>query len=242
MRTYTRKGDGGMTDLADGTRASKSDGRIVACGAIDEACAAIGVAIAHAPEARSSEPLRIVQSDLFKIGAEIAGAPADAGVMIGDDAVKRVEREIDWYESHLEPLRRFVLPGGGLAAASLHAARATVRRAETHAVSLEPGAVRAECAAYLNRVSDLLFVMARHANAEEKRAELPWSRKDTLSSRILGHAPQCRGSSARESTRLKTELSRVQIPPPAPAITRDSGREHKESRRALLGNRRAKEV
>ncbi len=180
MRIYTKKGDSGMTDLADRTRVPKSDARVMAYGAVDEANASIGIALAHMQKGPRSDALLGVQADLFVVGSELARMPADSGVSVSSEMVNELERVIDECDAELEPLANFVLPGGGVAGAHIHAARATIRRAETLAVSLGRDAVRAECLSYLNRVSDLLFVMARCVNADEQVSEQTWSRKDTL--------------------------------------------------------------
>lgn len=160
MPLYTRTGDGGTTGLRDGSRVPKSDPRVLACGAVDEANAAVGLARAAASGRASDELLR-AQDGLFRVGADMAD-PSGAGPMVGAGAAAAVERAIDGYEEGLPELRKFVLPGGSELAARLHAARAAVRRAE----SLAFGAgAPAPCTAYLNRLSDLLFAMARDANS-----------------------------------------------------------------------------
>lgn len=178
MRIYTKRGDSGMTDLAGGGRVPKSDARVMAYGAVDEANAAIGAALAHMRPGGPFDELLRVQSDLFSVGAELAGAPAGPGTGVSSERIVEIERLIDSYEAQLDPLANFILPGGGHGGAHIHAARATVRRAEALASSLD--GVSAHTLAYLNRVSDLLFVMARRVNADEGIGERVWSRKDTL--------------------------------------------------------------
>ena len=169
-----------MTSLADGTRVKKSDLRVMAYGAVDEANASIGIAIAHITDTETSNVLVQVQLDLFIVGSELAGIAADSGIIVSAEMVNRIEQEIDKFDARLEPLANFILPGGGVAGSNLHAARTIIRRAETLVVSLGSKTVRAECASYLNRISDLLFVMARYINANEHQSEHVWSRKDTL--------------------------------------------------------------
>lgn len=178
MRIYTKRGDEGLTDLANGERVSKSDSRVMAYGAVDEANATIGIALGHIKDDKIAEVLESIQSDLFVVGAELAGTPPDS-VCVSSKMVEKLESIIDEFDAKLEPLSNFIMPGGGLAGAHLHAARAIVRRAESLAVSIDPK-VRAECLAYMNRISDLLFVMARYANASQSAGERVWSRKDTL--------------------------------------------------------------
>ncbi len=171
-RIYTGGGDGGETSLGNGARVSKSSRRIEAQGDIDEANAVIGLArIAVgvlADGAELDEALARIQNDLFDLGADIAapGADADDGrLRIQAGQAARLETEIDALNEALEPLDSFVLPGGSAAASWLHLARTVVRRAERRVVALaredplNPGIVT-----YLNRLSDLLFVMARWAN------------------------------------------------------------------------------
>lgn len=159
MPVYTRTGDGGETGLRGGSRVTKSDPRVAAYGAADEANAAVGLARAAA-SGRTADALLRVQDGLFRVGADLSD-PSGADPMVGGGMAAALEREIDRLEAGLPELRRFVLPGGTELAARLHAARAAVRRAESAAVGI--GAAPA-CVAYLNRLSDLLFVMARDAN------------------------------------------------------------------------------
>lgn len=180
MRIYTRTGDTGQTGLPDGTRVPKSDARVMAYGAVDEANAAIGVAVAHGVGGRLGEMLAAVQADLLTVGADLADARGAGDVRVSAAMVARLESFIDELDAGLEELTNFVLPGGTAAGAHLHHARTVMRRAEAMAASLGQGAVRPECGAYLNRASDLLFVMARSANAEGGMAEPTWGGGDTL--------------------------------------------------------------
>ena len=181
-KIYTRTGDDGTTGLATGARVRKDHLRVECYGTVDEANAAIGVAVTVAtmPHARPerfvaeriAEVLRAVQHDLFDVGADLATpvAPdekAGSHLRILHSQTERLERVIDEFNDHLKPLNSFVLPGGTPLAASLHVARTVVRRAERLAVSLqsnEPDATGIETVRYLNRVSDLLFVLGRAAN------------------------------------------------------------------------------
>jgi cob(I)alamin adenosyltransferase len=169
-RIYTKTGDDGTTGLVDGSRLRKDAPRIRAYGVVDEASSAIGIAAVHAGGEHLAMLLRI-QNDLFDLGADLATPgddPGDGALRIVGAQVQRLEDEIDAMNADLAPLRSFVLPGGTALAAHLHVARATTRRAEREAVAaaadvlLNPLAIH-----YLNRLSDHLFVMARHANRAE---------------------------------------------------------------------------
>lgn len=173
-KIYTRTGDKGTTGLVDGSRLSKHDLRIAAYGTVDEASSAIGVARLHASDAHQTMLMRI-QNDMFDLGADLAtpgddwneGAQAapEWVLRIVQTQVDRLEQEIDAMNAELPALKSFILPGGTPLSAHLHVARTVVRRAERDAfaaaehVSINPAAIR-----YLNRLSDHLFVMARHAN------------------------------------------------------------------------------
>ncbi len=180
-KIYTRGGDGGETSLGDGERRSKDDIRIAAYGTVDEANSVIGVARLHVAGAEA-EMLARIQDDLFDLGADLCVPEqgrkgADAGhqaLRITARQVKRLEDEIDAMNARLRPLDSFILPGGSPAAAYLHLARTVVRRAERLMVRLaraEP--VNAEAIKYVNRLSDHLFVMARHAN-DDGAADVLW--------------------------------------------------------------------
>ncbi|QMW24718.1 cob(I)yrinic acid a,c-diamide adenosyltransferase [Sandaracinobacteroides saxicola] len=173
-KIYTRTGDDGTTGLADGARRRKDDARIAAYGSTDEAMSAIGMARPHASPAQDAILSRI-QNDLFDVGADLA-TPGDdflpggtkpewEPLRVVQAQIDRLEAEIDTMNAELVPLNSFILPGGTALAAHLHLARAIARRAERDAVTaaaaetINPLAVR-----YLNRLSDHLFVMARHAN------------------------------------------------------------------------------
>jgi cob(I)alamin adenosyltransferase len=163
-RIYTKSGDAGDTGLGDGTRVPKDHPRVAAYGAVDELNAALGLAVAHA--APDADLLRSIQNDLFDVGADLC-LPAGDGLRVTAAQAERLEREIDRVNERLRPLTSFVLPGGSPAAAWLHLARTVCRRAERAVVALshaEP--VNPQAVIYLNRLSDLLFVLARAANAD----------------------------------------------------------------------------
>jgi cob(I)alamin adenosyltransferase len=179
LKIYTKTGDDGQTGLFGGTRVSKADPRVEAYGAVDETNAVIGWARASDAGERLDALLAGIQTELFVLGAEFATPPGHRprlGLpLIDAAAVQRLEHAIDALELDLEPLRNFVLPGGCRAAAALHLARTCCRRAE-RALVLALGTVEPSTHAliYLNRLSDLLFVMARHANHTQGVADVPW--------------------------------------------------------------------
>ena len=170
-RIYTGGGDKGETSLGGGARVPKDAPRIEAMGDVDEANAAIGLArVALEDGSETDAMLARIQNDLFDLGADLArpGSGADdARLRIADSQVARLEGEIDGVNRGLAPLNSFVLPGGSDAASKLHFARTVVRRAERAVVTLAAAeAVNPQALIYLNRLSDLLFVMARAANAD----------------------------------------------------------------------------
>ena len=175
-KIYTRTGDDGTTGLADGSRRRKHDPRMNAIGSVDEANAAIGLARLHATDAIDAHLAR-VQNDLFDLGADLA-TPSDeiswTPIRIKAPQVSTLEAILDSLNDDLEPLTSFILPAGTALSAHLHMARTVVRRAERDAVALtEVETVNPEAVKYLNRLSDLLFVMARHAN-DCGRADVLW--------------------------------------------------------------------
>jgi cob(I)alamin adenosyltransferase len=178
VKIYTRTGDTGETSLFDGTRVQKSDTRVDAYGEVDELNACLGMARASGTDADIDAELVRLQRDLFALGAQLAdpGEKLAARVtkaVLGDDDVMRLEQAIDRFEAELTPLRRFILAGGSPAGAALHVARAVCRRAERRMVALEP-AVDGVLLRYINRLSDLLFVIARAVNHRAGAAETEW--------------------------------------------------------------------
>jgi cob(I)alamin adenosyltransferase len=168
-KIYTRTGDGGSAGLVDGSRVSKASPRMAAIGEVDEANAAIGVAIAAIGAGETGDRLLRIQNELFDLGADVA-TPGDVegALRIVAAQVERLEREIDAMNAQLSPLTSFILPSGSAAVAALHLARAIVRRAERAAVALnEAEPLNPLLLAYLNRLSDHLFVTARHVAAGE---------------------------------------------------------------------------
>ena len=164
-KIYTRTGDSGTTGLVDGSRRSKAEPRMVAIGEVDEANSAIGVALLAIEGALAAQLTRI-QNDLFDLGADLATpGEVEGALRIISEQVARLEAEIDAMNAALSPLTSFILPGGSTGSAHLHLARAITRRAERAAVALtEQEAINPPALAYLNRLSDWLFVAARMVN------------------------------------------------------------------------------
>lgn len=170
-KIYTRTGDDGTTGLVDGSRVPKHDAVMQAIGDVDEANSAIGVAIVSLGEAGEAALLQRIQNDLFDLGADLAtpvteGADPEWALRVTARQVERLEQEIDRLNEALPALDSFILPGGSPAAAAVHLARAIARRAERSVVAAaEQRALNAHARNYMNRLSDLLFVLARHLNA-----------------------------------------------------------------------------
>jgi cob(I)alamin adenosyltransferase len=180
VKIYTKTGDGGETSLFDNTRVSKAHARVDAYGDVDELNACLGAARAAGLDADLAAVLEAVQRMLFAIGARLADPAARIADRVTKAAVaaadiQHLETTIDRLEAELPPLRRFILPGGSPAGSLLHVARTVCRRAERRAVALGPDAVEPDVVAYLNRLSDLLFVMARAANRRAGVAETEWT-------------------------------------------------------------------
>lgn len=176
-RIYTRGGDGGQTSLGSGERVAKHALRVEAMGTVDEANAAIGVARLYTA-GEADDMLGRIQNDLFDLGADLCTPEGEhrgeAALRIINSQVERLEREIDRLNAKLSPLNSFVLPGGSPAAAQMHVARTVVRRAERLLTRLaESEAVNLAALRYINRLSDHLFVLARHLN-DGGRADILW--------------------------------------------------------------------
>jgi cob(I)alamin adenosyltransferase len=174
-KIYTRTGDDGTTGLGDGARVTKESLRVEAYGSVDEANSAVGVVLAQAalpPEIRRC--LTDVQHDLFDLGGELC---IPGNLMISAAYVDRLEKELDGFNEALPPLKEFILPGGGAAAAACHMARAICRRAERRCWSLaRVENVAPDALKYLNRLSDLLFVIARVLARSSDAGEVTWRR------------------------------------------------------------------
>jgi cob(I)alamin adenosyltransferase len=183
MKIYTKTGDDGTTGLFGGARVKKASLRVDAYGTVDELNACIGVARSTKPDAFIDGVLAQVQVDLFTLGAELATVPGKEGnlsmTLVGDADSERLERAIDEAEKGLPALKNFVLPGGSPQAASLHLARTVCRRAERAVLGIDDAQPRMELVVYLNRLSDLLFVLARKANATLGVEDVPWAPRGT---------------------------------------------------------------
>ena len=178
MKIYTRTGDDGTTGLLGAARVPKHDARVEAYGTVDELNASLGMAVALDGRGFLTDSLAVIQPALFRLGAELATAEAamlDRLERIGDDDVAALERVIDRLDAELPPLTRFILPGGSPLAAQLHLARTVCRRAERRVTALAAGGPGSRMLVmYLNRLADLLFVMARVANHRAGVVETTW--------------------------------------------------------------------
>lgn len=180
-KIYTRTGDDGTTGLVDGSRTPKHSERIAAIGAVDETNSYIGFAICCVADANQKSILTRVQNDLFDLGADLATpaenhdfTPSEMVLRLTNSQSEWLEKQIDALNEYLEPLKSFVLPGGGEAAARLHVARAAARASERAMTALaELAPVNPAALTFINRLSDLLFVMARAAN-ESGRIDVKW--------------------------------------------------------------------
>ena len=176
MRIYTKTGDAGETGLFGGGRVSKDDPRVRAYGEVDELNATLGFAAALEPPGFEADVLQLIQRDLFMIGAELATPNATkVREQVSAERVSALEQVIDRHEATLAPLKNFILPGGTPKAAALHVARTTCRRAERAVVTLaRDQQINHIIIHYLNRLSDLLFVLARAVNKQAGRSDIVW--------------------------------------------------------------------
>jgi cob(I)alamin adenosyltransferase len=178
VKLYTKTGDDGTTGLFGGGRVPKASERVEAYGTVDETNAFIGVARTTKLDAETDTVLGQVQVDLFTLGAELATVPGREAKLnmplIGPEDIARLERAIDDAAAAAPPLKYFVLPGGSPQAAALHVARTVSRRAERAVLALQDPPPRGELVIYLNRLSDLLFALARRANAVVNVEDIPW--------------------------------------------------------------------
>ena len=187
MKIYTKTGDAGQTGLFGGPRVRKDDPRIVAYGTVDELNAALGLVAGENLPDDLAEIVARVQHELFALGAQLAtpDPAAHDTSYVGGDHIAALEREIDGLEGGLAPLKQFILPGGSAGAAGLHMARTICRRAErcvVHLAAQPDQDVAPELPVYLKRLSDLLFVMARAANAAQGVPDVPWQKPDASQS------------------------------------------------------------
>jgi cob(I)alamin adenosyltransferase len=231
-RVYTRTGDDGQTGLVGGRRIAKDELRIACYGDVDELNSVLGVArSALAPQkagdddsARIDRVLAFVQQELFDLGSELATPPEseyEGMIRIGDDAIARLEQWMDELSSDLPPLKSFVLPGGGAAAASLHVARTVCRRAERAVTTLvRRGETSPATARYLNRLSDLLFVQSRWIAVRSGHGEVLWQH---------GLEPPPPGRSGRGRARKPAQASEAQ-PSGTSSTASDAAARPKKSR------------
>lgn len=178
MKIYTKRGDEGETSLLGGDRVSKADLRVCAYGDVDELNATLGLARAVVTDQELETILERLQNECFDLGAELAAAKPKPDLQrVSDESIQAMETEIDRFTDELPALKNFILPGGGISAATLHHARAVSRRAERSMVTLNDAApIRPELLRYVNRLSDLLFTMARLANHRAGLPETQWKK------------------------------------------------------------------
>jgi cob(I)alamin adenosyltransferase len=181
LKIYTKTGDKGDTGLIDGSRISKSDLRIIAYGVVDEANSHIGLIISNIEKNSIFDDVKKillnVQQDLFVLGAELANPNTlkDDNILVKTEMISTIEKYIDKFESELAPLSNFILPGGSIESSLLHICRTVVRRAEISVVALaKEQKINQEILTYLNRISDLFFVLARVTNKRQKHNDIPW--------------------------------------------------------------------
>jgi len=176
MKIYTKTGDEGKTSLFDNSRVWKSDERIMSYGAIDELNSSIGIALSLELDPEIKDILIKIQNDLFIVGSDLANPDmTDTKIRTTADMITFLEQKIDLLEPQLEPLTSFILPGGTLLASIIHLSRTISRRAETHVVALSKNEkINRDAAIYLNRLSDLMFVLARSINNRKKIPDIVW--------------------------------------------------------------------
>lgn len=176
MKIYTKTGDDGNTGLQGNLRISKSHPRIFAYGAVDEANAALGIVLANPLDDDVFTTLTKIQNDLFVVGSDLSNPNLnDVKNRVTLEMIQGLEQHIDKFESELPPLTNFILPGGIFSASQLHFARTIVRRAETLTVQLsEKDEINSNCIVYLNRLSDLFFVMGRLVNQRNNNEDVIW--------------------------------------------------------------------
>ena len=176
MKIYTKTGDDGNTGLQGNFRIAKSHPRIMAYGTVDEANAAIGIVLTNALDGDVSQLFSQIQNDLFLLGSDLSNQNLnDLKNRVSLEMVEKLEKSIDLFELELSPLTNFILPGGNLAAAQIHQVRTIVRRAETLVVKLsDKDEINSNCIKYLNRLSDLMFVMGRLINKRKGIEDILW--------------------------------------------------------------------
>ena len=178
MKIYTKTGDDGKTSLFDNSRVWKSHERIVSYGAIDELNSAVGIAISMDLDHQLKEVLVRIQNELFIVGSDLANPNmSDTKIRTTENMILSLENDIDTFESELSELTNFILPGGTLMSSILHLSRTIARRAETHVIALsQKEEINKIAIVYLNRLSDLLFVLARVLNKRKNIDDIVWKR------------------------------------------------------------------
>ena len=178
MKIYTKTGDDGTTGLIGNKRVKKSNPRIASYGMVDELNASIGVVLSSKIGKDIRDLLTRIQNDLFVVGADLANPDLkNKSNRVTAEMIIYLEKEIDRLEEKLSPITYFILPGGNLIASQVHLARAICRRAETNMVSLsETDEINNQCLIYMNRLSDLLFVVARTINKRKKISDIAWKK------------------------------------------------------------------
>ena len=176
MKIYTKTGDDGSTGLQGNYRIDKSHPRIISYGTVDEANAALGIVLTHSLDEDVESILTQIQNDLFVVGADLSNPNLnDAKNRVSLEMIENLESHIDKFETELPQLTNFILPGGDASAAQLHYVRTVVRRAESQTVALsEKDEINSNCIKYLNRLSDLFFVMGRLINKRKDVPDVPW--------------------------------------------------------------------
>jgi len=176
LKIYTKTGDDGKTSLFDNTRVWKSNVRIMSYGAIDELNSILGIVISLDIDSKIKEVLVKIQNDLFIVGSDLANPDMlNTKIRTTEDMVKFLEETIDIFETELDELNSFILPGGTLSASILHLSRTVARRAETHVIALlQNEQISKTSSVYLNRLSDLLFVLARVTNKTKSVPDVIW--------------------------------------------------------------------
>jgi len=178
MKIYTKTGDDGKTSLFDNSRVWKSHERIVSYGAIDELNSAVGIAISMDLDHQLKEILLRIQNELFIVGSDLANPNmSDTKIRTTENMILSLENDIDTFDSELSELTNFILPGGTLMSSILHLSRTIARRAETHVIALsQKEEINKIAVVYLNRLSDLLFVLARVLNKRKNIDDIVWKR------------------------------------------------------------------